>query len=227
MKLSTSLVAVKKINSTVDRSKFSDDELERTAKLILEAEGIINPLILRRTSLESYEVVDGHFEYYAGAKAREKDPRKGEMIGAFIIEPENEEVLKEQVEVLRKQASIENDTKLRQENSSQDKLKTLNDKVERVAEAVKIIDKIDSKQTSTQDKLESVIDKVEQVIEAVKRIENILKKPIEITPGQFSQPETPLDKMTVTHLRSKAKERNIKGYSKMKKNDLIAALKES
>ncbi len=101
MKLSTSLVAVKKINSTVPRSSFSDAELNRAAELILKAEGIINPLVLYKTSMESYEVVNGHFEYYAATKAREIEPRQGEMIGAFIIEPEKEEVLKEQIEVLR------------------------------------------------------------------------------------------------------------------------------
>ncbi|MBD2125548.1 hypothetical protein NDI39_16715 [Microcoleus sp. ZQ-A2] len=102
MKLSTSLVAVKKIISTVPRSSFADDELEQAARLVLAAEGVINPIVLHRTSLESYEVVDGHFEYYASARAREIDPRKGEMIGAFIIEDENEEVIKEQVKLLRK-----------------------------------------------------------------------------------------------------------------------------
>lgn len=103
MKLSTSLVAVRKITSSVPRSNFTDNHLEQAARLILEAEGIINPIVLHRTSVESYEVVDGHFEYYAAARAREIDPRKGEMIGAFIIEDENEEVLKQQVKLLRQQ----------------------------------------------------------------------------------------------------------------------------
>lgn len=103
MKLSSSLVAVRKITSTVPRSNFADDELEQAAQLILEVEGVINPIVLRRTSLESYEVVDGHLEYYAAARAREIDLRKGEMIGAFIIEPENEELIKKQVKLLRKQ----------------------------------------------------------------------------------------------------------------------------
>ena len=106
MKLSTSLVAVKKITSTVPRSSFANDELEKSAQLILEAEGVINPIVIRRTSLESYEVVDGDFEYYAAARAKEIDPRKGEMIGAFIIEEGNEEVIKEQVKFLRKQKSV-------------------------------------------------------------------------------------------------------------------------
>jgi ParB family chromosome partitioning protein len=113
MKLSTSLVAVKKITSAATRSSFADDKLEQAAQIILEAEGVINPIVLRRTSLDSYEVVDGDFEYYAAARAREIDPRKGEMIGAFIIEDENEEVIKEQVKLLRKQKPAVSD----QENS--------------------------------------------------------------------------------------------------------------
>jgi vacuolar-type H+-ATPase subunit I/STV1 len=102
MKLSTSIVSVKKITSNVPRSNFNEDELERSANLILAAEGIINPIVLRRTSIDSYEVVDGDFEYYAAARAREIDPRKGEMVSAFILESENEEVIKEQVKLLRK-----------------------------------------------------------------------------------------------------------------------------
>ncbi|WP_375477060.1 ParB N-terminal domain-containing protein [uncultured Nostoc sp.] len=102
MKLSTSLVAVKKITSSKPRSNFADDELEQAAQLILESEGVVNPIVVRRTSLQSFEVVDGDFEYYAAARAREIDIRKGEMIGVFIIESENEETLTKQVELFRK-----------------------------------------------------------------------------------------------------------------------------
>ncbi|BAY22542.1 hypothetical protein NIES2100_23050 [Calothrix sp. NIES-2100] len=101
MKLSTSLVAVKKITCNKPRSNFTDDQIEKAAKLILESEGVINPIVVRRTSLQSYEVVDGDFEYYAAARAREIDLRKGEMIGVFIIEDENEEALTKQIELFR------------------------------------------------------------------------------------------------------------------------------
>ncbi|MHC5610862.1 MAG: ParB N-terminal domain-containing protein [Nostoc sp.] len=103
MKLATSLVAVKKIISNKLRSIFADDELEQAGRLILDSEGVINPIVVRRTSLQSYEVVDGDFEYYAAVRAREIDPRKGEMIGVFIIESENEEALTKQVELFRQQ----------------------------------------------------------------------------------------------------------------------------
>lgn len=107
-KLSPSLVAVKKITSTVPRSNFADRDLEKVAQLILELGGLINPIILRRNGMDAYEIVDGDFEYYAAAKAREINPLKGETIGAFILEPENEELLLEQVKVLRKSAITEN-----------------------------------------------------------------------------------------------------------------------
>lgn len=102
MKLPTSLVAVKKISSSVARSSFPVEEIEKAAHLIIGVEGTINPIILRRTSLESYKVVDGHFEYYAAVRAREISPLKGEMIQAIILEPENEKSLLDQVDLLRK-----------------------------------------------------------------------------------------------------------------------------
>lgn len=102
MKLSPSLVAVKKITSKVPRSEFLDSELELAAHLILEAEGVINPIVVCRKSINSYEVIAGDFEYYAAAKAREINPRKGEMIGAFIVDDQKEKVLKEQIKLLRK-----------------------------------------------------------------------------------------------------------------------------
>ncbi len=106
-KLSPSLVAVKKITSTVPRDNFADRDLEKVAQLILELGGLINPIILRRNGMDAYEIVDGDFEYYAAAKAREINPMKGETIGAFILEPENEELLLEQVQALRRCAITE------------------------------------------------------------------------------------------------------------------------
>lgn len=102
MKLPTKLVAVKKISSSVPRSNFVADDVEKAAKLFIEVEGTINPLILRRTSLESYEVIDGHFEYYAAVRARERSPLKGEMIQAIILEDNNNSALLEQVDLIRK-----------------------------------------------------------------------------------------------------------------------------
>ena len=106
MLLSPEFVLVKEITSNVPRSEFLESELEQAAQLILKAEGTIKPLVVRTIGWESYEVVDGHFEYYAAVRAKEINPRDGERIGAFIIEGDKAKVLEEQVEMLRKKSDI-------------------------------------------------------------------------------------------------------------------------
>ena len=96
-----SLVDVKDITSNMTRSSFSEADLDRIAQIILDCEGIIRPLLLKVTGVESYAVVDGHFEYYAAVRAREKDPRKGEMVNAFVISPKSENIVAKQAEALR------------------------------------------------------------------------------------------------------------------------------
>jgi ParB family chromosome partitioning protein len=104
MRLSTSFVAVRKITSSTSSSDFDRDRIEGLAHQIVRSEGIIRPLVLNRTSLESYEVVDGHFEYHAAVRAREIDLRRAEMIAAYIIEAENNlvsDAIIEQINILK------------------------------------------------------------------------------------------------------------------------------
>jgi ParB family chromosome partitioning protein len=222
MKLSTSLVAVKKINSNVPRSEFLEDELNQTAELILKAEGIINPPVIRRTSLESYEVINGHFEYYAAVKAREIDPRKGEMIGAFIIESENEEVLMDQVKVLRNR-DFNNELPV----ADTQPLNT----VESSNEVIQL--------ESILPEIESLIDRKIQLIstrfsehidEFIQKIEPILNQPGKVGTKKGDTPptkKTDYTGMTNAALKTIAAERNIKLPSKIKKDDIIAALQKA
>ncbi len=99
--ISFSLVDVKDISADIPRSSFSETDLERVAEMILEVGGIIRPLVLKVTGPESYIVVDGDFEYYAAVRAREKNPRKGEMVNAFVISPKSENIVAKQAEALR------------------------------------------------------------------------------------------------------------------------------
>ncbi|MEH2062888.1 MAG: ParB/Srx family N-terminal domain-containing protein [Nostoc sp.] len=97
-----SLVDVKSITSTELRSNFSEADLENLADIIIETGGIIRPLVVKMTGVESYTVVDGHFEYYAAVRAREKNPRQGEMVNAFVIAPKLENLVVKQVASLKK-----------------------------------------------------------------------------------------------------------------------------
>jgi hypothetical protein len=69
------------------RERFDPEVVERLADSILESGGLLKPLVLKATGPESYRVVGGHLEYWAAVRAREKDPRKGEMINAFVVSP--------------------------------------------------------------------------------------------------------------------------------------------
>ena len=100
MTLSQSLVEVRTITSDLPRSNFDEQKIEQAARLIIEAEGIINPIVVNRTGINSFKVLDGHFEYHAAARARELNLEIGEAIAAYIIEGENE-AIKQQIEIFR------------------------------------------------------------------------------------------------------------------------------
>ncbi|OKH23334.1 Rho termination factor N-terminal domain-containing protein [Chroogloeocystis siderophila] len=207
MKLSISLVAVKKIKSNIDASKFSEEELEQAANLILEAEGVINPLIIQRVSRDSYEVIDGDFEYYAAIKAKEKNPLQGEMIGAFIIDAESEDVIKKQVELIRKHHKNQNEVP---ENylKIEKKLNLLNELIK--------------------EKLSFLSGEMSLLLEKVNKVEEYLiesQKP-KLTKKQKNTVNTANDyaSMTVPQLKEVAKEKGIRVPSKIKKDDLIAAI---
>ncbi|BBD61354.1 hypothetical protein NIES2109_41820 [Nostoc sp. HK-01] len=95
------LVDVKDINSNIPRSNFAEADIDNLADMIIESGGIIRPLVLKPTDAETYTVIDGHFEYYAAVKAKEKNPRKGEMVNAFVISPKNEDTIFKQVSAFK------------------------------------------------------------------------------------------------------------------------------
>jgi hypothetical protein len=94
-------VDVKSITSNLPRSNFDESELDRLAELILESEGLIRPLVLKQTGIDKYTVIDGDLEYYAAVRAKEKNPRKGEMVNAFEIVAKSEAAIAKQLELLK------------------------------------------------------------------------------------------------------------------------------
>jgi len=96
------IIDVKAIHSEVSRSDFSESDIERLADAILANGGLLQPLILKQTSVESFLVVEGHFEFYGAVRAREKNPRQGEMVNAFVISSSEEQMSLGQIQLLRK-----------------------------------------------------------------------------------------------------------------------------
>ncbi|BAZ52270.1 hypothetical protein NIES4103_49300 [Nostoc sp. NIES-4103] len=206
MLLSVSFVPVKEISSSVPRSNFPEDDLNRVAELILKGEGIINPLILRSTSLESYEVVDGHFEYYAAARAREIDLRKGEMIGAFIIEPDNKKVIEDQIKLLRAQNTntnkVSNAPNTKESVSTDIDLRIINTETHITnmeSRITNIESRFETRSTELQQELRR---EIKNINDRLKEIENRIPKPIE--------PLEALNTLSLSELTSKLKRVNVK-----------------
>lgn len=98
-----SLIAVKRIVSSVPATDFNRTDLETAARTSLELGGFIQPLIVRRTGTElelTYEVISGHFQYHAACIARDIDYLAGETVGAYIVEPETEAAITQQLAVI-------------------------------------------------------------------------------------------------------------------------------
>lgn len=95
------LVDVKSITPSKPVEQFDKMEVEKLADSILECNGLSKPLILKPTGPESYVVIQGDMEFHAAVRAREKDPRKGEMVNAFVISPKAEETVLKQIQRLQ------------------------------------------------------------------------------------------------------------------------------
>ena len=94
------LVETKLISSSQAASNFSQSEIDKLAKLILDTDGLLRPLILKEVSFEQYEVVSGHLEYHAAVRAKEKDALKAEMVNALVIKAEKEKAAVQQAQLL-------------------------------------------------------------------------------------------------------------------------------
>jgi hypothetical protein len=103
MKLATAFVPLRKVKPTASRWNFSEAELETAAHLVLDVEGMVNPIVVRREEgTASYAVLDGNFEYYVVARAHQMDPSRCESIEAFIVESQDETTVQKQIALFRK-----------------------------------------------------------------------------------------------------------------------------
>ncbi|WP_310485597.1 ParB/Srx family N-terminal domain-containing protein [Chamaesiphon sp. VAR_48_metabat_403] len=93
-------VETSSIISTRLKSDFDESQIEELSDLIIEADGLIKPLILESIGDEKYNVVEGHLEYYAAVRAKEKDLSKAEEVNAFIVSNNSRQSVIDQVKLL-------------------------------------------------------------------------------------------------------------------------------
>jgi hypothetical protein len=87
-----------------DSSQFQSNQIEHLANLFLQAGGTVKPILLRRVSPISFEILEGYFEYFAALKAQEINDQFT-AIRAYVVPTELESTILEQYNFLRSLAS--------------------------------------------------------------------------------------------------------------------------
>ncbi len=132
------LVDVKEISSTISRSNFDENKLEQLANSILITGCLLKPLLLRQISPMNYELLEGHLEYWAAVKAKEKEPILAEMVSAFVVKPEVETIAIKQAHVLNKTASLNiSESQLPTNTLEETRLSNLESRFERELQEIK------------------------------------------------------------------------------------------
>ncbi|MFM6455826.1 MAG: hypothetical protein ACKPH7_28915 [Planktothrix sp.] len=214
-----SLVDVSSIQSNVPRSNFSEEQIEQLADMILECEGVLNVILLTQIGINNYRVLAGDLEYYAALRAKEKNPRQGEMINAVIVQPQNQEVLLKQAELF-KNSSFTVEPKpviVRDETSLESGLK-------------KQLDQLIELQNQDHKKTQAEFQTLSQMISSGNSDINNRLQQLETTVNNLTAifdkliKKSKYDAMTVAQLKEIVKKLGIKVKSNIKKGELIAIL---
>jgi hypothetical protein len=88
----------------ITRSQFQESQIEKLANLFLQARDTIKPIIVRKISPISFEVLEGYLEYYAALKAEQID-EQFTSIQAYVVPTELESTVLEQYNFLRSLSS--------------------------------------------------------------------------------------------------------------------------
>lgn len=198
------LVDVKSIQSKVSRSEFAVDELESLAQSILQAGGLLVPLILRQTGPESYEVLAGDRQYYAAVRAKEINLRAGEMVNAFVVPPKLQEAALEQVSALHPTPTQEGNTSTDAgaTRAVEQRLNNLESRFDRALQ--------DMKQTHQQ-----AIKELQQQITGLQEQIPAKIEPLELL--NHANSRELLEKLAIANIRGKTADKIIDGIEKARK----------
>jgi len=227
------LVDVKNIISHKQFTDFDSRVLDELADRILECEGILKPLVLKPMEPENYVVIEGDLEYFAAMRAREKDSQKGKMINAFVISPNDEEIIRKQLSALRGQTLLL--PKLAVSHEQMLSMTSIMEMVQRLEQCFhRHMEKVDNRLG----RLEEVVDfhRLEDVLtqrlEILRReIEKISEDKTKHLHGTFLsnlslRSTSGYENMKLKELKELARDRHLKGYSNLKKHELVAIHRE-
>ena len=76
-------------------------QIEAIAHEIVELQGLLSVVLVRKVDLENYAIVSGHLEYFSYLKALEFDKTLPDRIGVFIVDSEQVSTVKDQIDKLK------------------------------------------------------------------------------------------------------------------------------
>ncbi len=205
-------VDVKSIKSDLPKSNFVESELEQLADLILATDGLLRPLILKESGTGKYKVIEGHREYYAAVRAKEKNISKAEMVNAFVIDASNQKSAIAQLALLSGQPTPQ-PIKATEESSLLDKIlplieakisQQLQPLIDRLNNHEEILDRLTSPEpilplieSTVSDRFKPISAQLSKHKELLETLESDVKKLKEVIP-----PKPPSSKQTESSVAS-------------------------
>lgn len=228
------LVDVKNITASAPAKQIDKAKVEKLADAILECNGLLKPLILKPTGPENYVVIKGNSEYYAAVKAREKDPRKGEMVNAFVISPKAEQAISKQLDALENQDQTSSGVHRIESNENscvRKNSETIPAQTSLASELTPMMQEMEKRLQTFMNKRFTQLENRSQFFfnEQLAKLENKILEETKKTniDADIQNGAKGYNNQTVRDLKVLAKERKIKRYSSMRKAELIDALEKS
>ena len=198
---------------TVNISQFSASHIENLASLFLKAGDTVSPILLRKISPIAFEILEGHFEYYAAMKAQEIDDQFT-AIRAYVVPLDLESTIVEQYQFLRSLSApvaapaTQNLDLVKMEQAIANRLeKTLSSTIDRILEerlnsSLQVLTNQITQQLSSQllDLKQSLSSApISQVLEVPTQTttlapESSLEQPVKSKPTKASKPKAPSSK---------------------------------
>ena len=166
MDLSTSLVDLDSIELKPEDSNFNPEtkkvEIEHLAHSIVKLQGLLTIPIVKRTGVESYQLISGYLEYYATLKAIELEPKLPDRLRVFIFDRDAIEIALEQLEAIQK-VSNTIDSNSKQPNTTELQLNNITSMLGKL-------------QTNLGEKISTNIE--QSKLEIIKNIDSKIPKPL-------------------------------------------------
>jgi hypothetical protein len=103
MVLLTSIVDIDSIQ--VKNPPFTPEQhatqVEALANTIVDLGGVLNLPVVRQVSIDDYELISGHLEYYAYTKAHKINPHLPDRMTVFVADTKNQAEIYQQLEILQ------------------------------------------------------------------------------------------------------------------------------